>query len=93
MLVSIICTDKAGSLDLRMKTRPAHLEWMERENPKAVFIGPLLADDGQTPIGSLFVVDFASLEDAKAFAGRDPYAHAGLFEKVAIQPTRQVYPK
>ncbi|MDX2143801.1 MAG: YciI family protein [Rhodospirillaceae bacterium] len=93
MLCTIIAFDKPNSVDLRMKTRPSHLEWMDKENPKAIFIGPILADDGTTPMGSLFVADFESLAAAKAFASRDPYAHAGLFERVLIQPTRQVYPK
>lgn len=93
MLCTIIAFDKPNHVDLRMKTRPTHLEWMDKENPKAIFIGPILADDGTTPIGSLFVADFESLDAAKAFASRDPYAHAGLFDRVTIQPTRQVYPK
>ncbi|MDX2223081.1 MAG: YciI family protein [Rhodospirillaceae bacterium] len=93
MLCTIIAFDKPGHLDLRMKTRPAHLEWMERENVKATFIGPILADDGTTPIGSLFVADFDSLAAAKAFHARDPYSQAGLFDRVTVQPTRQVYPK
>ncbi len=93
MLCTIIAFDKPNHVDLRMKTRPSHLEWMDQENPNAIFIGPMLADDGQTPIGSVFVCDFESLDAAKAFASRDPYAHAGLFEKVVIQPTRKVFPK
>ncbi|MSQ85301.1 MAG: YciI family protein [Alphaproteobacteria bacterium] len=93
MLCTIIAHDKPNQVELRMKTRPTHLEWMDKENPKALFIGPILADDGQTPIGSLFIVDFESLDAAKAFASRDPYAHAGLFQSVMIQPTRKVLPK
>lgn len=61
MLCTIIAHDKPNQVELRMKTRPTHLEWMDKENPKALFIGPILADDGQTPIGSLFIVDFESL--------------------------------
>lgn len=93
MLCTILAFDKPNHVDLRMKTRPSHLAWMDSENPNAIFIGPILADDAQTPIGSVFVCDFESLEAAKAFASRDPYAHAGLFEKVIIQPTRKVFPK
>jgi len=93
MLCTIICFDKPNHVDLRMKTRPSHLAWMDQENPQAIFIGPILADDGQTPMGSLFVAEFENLDAAKAFASRDPYAHAGLFERVTIQPTRKVFPK
>lgn len=93
MLCTIIALDKPNSVDLRMKTRPTHLEWIEKENVKCVFIGPILADDAATPIGSVFVIDVADLAAARAYASRDPYALAGLFEKTIVQPTRQVYPK
>jgi uncharacterized protein YciI len=92
MLITIICHDKPGSIELRMKTRPAHLEWLSKP-PPALFIGPILADDGQTMIGSLYIAEFESLEAARAFNKADPYTTAGLFEKVIIQPVRQVYPK
>lgn len=93
MLCTIIAFDKPDSVDLRMKTRPTHLAWIEKENMPCVFIGPVLADDGATPIGSVFIIDAPDLAAARAYAARDPYALAGLFEKTVVQPTRQVFPK
>jgi len=92
MFCTIICYDKAGSLDLRMATRPTHLKWIEGSGVTFTFVGPLLADDGQTPRGSLFVGDFESLDAARTFAKSDPYALAGLFETVSVHPTRKVFP-
>ena len=40
--------------------------------------GPVLSDDGETMIGSTFVIEFDSLDEAKAWAAEDPYAKAGL---------------
>ncbi len=90
MLITIMAFDKPGAVDLRLKTRAEHIEWIKAEAPKSYYIGPFFADDGSTMIGSLWVTDFPDLETARAFAARDPYAKAGLFEKVVIQPTRNV---
>ena len=92
MLVSLLCFDKPGHVDLRMKLRPTHLAWIESTGVKMIYAGPMLSDDGQSPHGSIIIGDFASLEDAKTFSKNDPYAVGGLFEKVLVQPTRQVYP-
>jgi len=91
MLVTIICLDKPGQLDLRMKTRPAHVKWGESVKLNDVhYTGPILADDGVTMMGSILVADFPDLETARAFHLNDPYVAVGLFERVIIQPTRSV---
>ncbi len=92
MLIAIVCYDKPNQLDLRMKTRPDHLAYIENSNAKLLYAGPLLADDGQTPRGSLFIGEFDSLDAARAFNRGDPYVRAGLFESVAVHPTRKVFP-
>ena len=92
MLATIICYDKPNHLDLRMKTRPTHLAYIENSNVKLIYAGPLLTDDGESPIGSLFVGEFESLDAARTFNKNDPYALAGLFEKIVVHPTRKVFP-
>jgi uncharacterized protein YciI len=93
MLVTIICLDKPGHFDLRMKTRPAHLKWIEDAKPNASFIGPILSDDGAAMLGSLYVAEFPDLAAARAFQKDDPYEKAGLFERVIVQPTRNILHK
>lgn len=93
MLVSLLCFDKPNHVDLRLSLRPTHLDWIERTGVKMAFAGPMLADDGATPRGSIIIGEFATLDDARAFAENDPYAKGGLFERVLVQPTKQVFPK
>ena len=93
MLYAITCLDKPGSLEVRLGNRPAHLAYLESQGDKLVTAGPLLSEDGQTPLGSLLVFEAASRAEAEAFAAGDPYALAGLFESVAIRPWRKVFPK
>jgi uncharacterized protein YciI len=84
--------DKAGGLDLRLKTRPQHLDWIQGADIKLMYAGPILADDGETPIGSLIMAEFETVAAARDFQKTDPYNKVGLFDKVTIQPTRKVLP-
>ena len=85
MLFVIICTDKPNSLDLRMSTRPAHLDYLNGLGSRMKTAGPFTDDAGQ-PNGSLVIIEAKDLADAKAIAAADPYAQAGLFASVDIRP-------
>ena len=86
MLFAILCEDKPGALELRMETRPAHLDYLKSLGKTLKFAGPFLTEKEQTPCGSLVVIEAEDAEAAKAIADKDPYAKAGLFESVAIRP-------
>lgn len=90
MLFALVCTDKPGSLDLRLATRPAHLAYLETYKTRLVHGGPLLDGDGR-PCGSLLIVDVADRAEAEGFAAGDPYGKAGLFESTIIRAYRVVY--
>ncbi|MBB6254033.1 YciI family protein [Nitrospirillum iridis] len=92
MHFAITCADKPGHLDLRLATRPRHLEYLDSQVDHIVVAGPLLDAEGK-PTGSLLVVEFPDEAATQAFADADPYAQAGLFESVTIKPFRVVYPK
>ena len=87
------CTDKPDSAALRAANRPAHLAHLERHADAILAGGPLLGEDGASPVGSLLILDFPDRAAAERFAAADPYAKAGLFAAVTITPWRQVYPK
>jgi uncharacterized protein len=94
MLFSLNCVDKpADGLAIRKENRPAHLEYLEANIGLIKYAGPTLTDDGETPTGSLLIIDVADKAAAEAFAAGDPYAQAGVFESVTIKATKQVYPK
>ncbi|HEY6455435.1 MAG TPA: YciI family protein [Steroidobacteraceae bacterium] len=89
MLITVICLDKIGHVDLRMRTRAEHLKWLEASAPVASFIGPIIADNGDM-IGSLYIAEFEDLAAARAFQKSDPYEKVGLFERVVVQQTRNI---
>jgi uncharacterized protein len=86
MLFMILAHDKANSLDLRMKMRAAHLDYIKDAADRLKFAGPILSSgDDPAPIGSLLVLDAASEAAVRLFTENDPYATAGLFEAVEIR--------
>jgi uncharacterized protein YciI len=86
MLFALICTDKPGSLALRMENRPEHVAYLKSLGDALVFAGPFLQEDGKTMCGSLVVVEAPSMEAARTIAAGDPFAKIGLFESVEIRP-------
>lgn len=85
------CHDKPGALDLRMATRPPHLEYLTSLGDKITIAGPILGEDGK-PVGSLLILDVADQAEAESIAANDPYAKAGLFQTVTLRPYRKVLP-
>lgn len=83
--------DKPNSLELRVATRPAHLEYAASGEVTVLLAGPMLSDEGM-PIGSMFVIEARDRAAAEHFAANDPYKLAGLFERVDIISWRKVLP-
>ena len=75
------CIDKPDSLELRMATRPAHLEYLNGQESVIKLAGPYLGEDGK-PCGSMLIIEVESLAAARAWGAADPYAKAGLFGRV-----------
>jgi uncharacterized protein YciI len=99
MLYAIIATDVAHSLEKRLAARPAHLDRLKQlqAEGRVVLAGPNPAVDSNDPgdagfSGSLIVAEFASLADAQAWAGADPYVAAGVYADVVVKPFKQVLP-
>ena len=74
-----------------MDNRPAHVDYLKSYGDKLHAAGPTL-DADENMNGSVVVLDLDSLSAAEDFAANDPYAEAGLFEKVLIQPWKKVLP-
>ena len=93
MLFAIVCHDKPDSLNVRMDNRPDHVAYLKSYNDRIAIAGPMLSDDGESPLGSLLIMEFDDLAAARAFAAGDPFAKAGLFESVTIRPYRKTFPQ
>jgi uncharacterized protein YciI len=78
--------DRPGALELRKATRATHLAWLEAQTPRVKIGGPMLAEDGATPVGSMLVVEAETLAGAKALFAQDPYTLAGLWAETTVRP-------
>jgi uncharacterized protein YciI len=99
MWYAVISEDVENSLESRIEARPAHLERLKAlaKEGRLLVAGPHPAVDAEDPgpagfSGSLVIVDFPSLEDAKAWADADPYVAAGVYAKVVVKPFRKALP-
>lgn len=88
MLYAFYCIDKPDHQEVRLANREAHVAFLKQSEVRLA--GPLTTDDGSGMIGSLLVVELADRAAAEAWAAADPYAKAGLFERVEIRAFRQV---
>jgi len=85
MLFAIHMLDRPGGAALRASTGSAHREFVGRHLEAMYLGGPLLADDGETAVGSLIVMNFPDRDAAVAFIAEEPYNRAGLFESVTVR--------
>jgi hypothetical protein len=99
MLYAIIGDDVPDSLEKRLANRPPHLERLKtlQEQGRLVLAGPFPAIDSVDPgpagfSGSLIVAEFASLEEAQAWANADPFVSGGVYGKVTVKPFRKTLP-
>jgi uncharacterized protein len=79
MLFVIHATDRRDGMATRAKFYRAH-----QHNVDVVTAGTLLAADGETPVGSVFVIDAKDRAATEAFARSDPYQVNGVWETVQI---------
>lgn len=91
--------DVADALPRRQAARPAHLARLEalRDAGRLLLAGPCPAIDAEDPgpagfSGSLIIAEFASIEEARAWAQADPYVEAGVYARVEVRPFRKVLP-
>ena len=89
--------DIDDSLTKRKSARPAHLDRLNKlaGQDRLMIAGLHPAIDSSDPgnagfSGSLIVAEFDSLEQAKSWAGTDPYVTAGVYQKVSVKPYKRV---
>ncbi|MGK7868474.1 YciI family protein [Falsiroseomonas sp. E2-1-a20] len=84
MLFLIQCTQVAEGAGIRAAHYEAHRAYLRASPVDLKLSGPMVTDEAETPIGSVFIVDVPDRAAAEAFASGDPFAKAGLFEKVTV---------
>jgi uncharacterized protein YciI len=86
-LFVIHALDRAGALPARLAAYEAHKAFLAdttRHGVRIVMSGPLVAEDGETMIGSLFLVEADDRTAVAAFNRADPFHAAGIWDSVRI---------
>lgn len=87
MLFVVHALDRSEALTTRAKhyrAHRAHLDGALTEGLEVVSAGPLVADDGETPIGSLLVFEAENRGAVEGFCRADPYQVNGVWETIQI---------
>jgi uncharacterized protein YciI len=82
--------DRPGSLPLRMELLEDHWSYMDGYATEMIARGPTLADDGDTPTGSVHIVDLPGPAEARAFAFGEPGWQAGAYRDVLVRRWRNL---
>jgi uncharacterized protein YciI len=87
MLFIVYARDKANIMPTRAKHYRAHrlhLDEAEKHQVDVVTAGTLIDDDGETPCGSIFVIDAKDRAAVETFTRSDPYDVNGVWANVEI---------
>ena len=90
MAVEFFCyhRDRAGSVTLREELQEQHWSYMDRYQAQMIARGPTFA--GDTPTGSLHIVDLPDPVTARAFAFDEPNYQAGVYRDVLLRRWRNL---
>ncbi|MFB6895665.1 YciI family protein [Streptomyces hydrogenans] len=77
--------DRPGSLALREEFLEEHWSYMDRYAKELIARGPTFTDDGETPAGSVHIVDLPDPAAARAFAFDEPSYQAGAYRDVLLR--------
>ena len=91
--------DGEGALAKRGEHRPAHLARLValRDDGRLLLAGPCPGIDAEDPgpagfSGSIVIAEFASIDDARAWAETDPYVSGGVYARTEVRPFKLVLP-
>ena len=93
MLFAFLLVDRPGSAALRARTIAEHRAYLARFAERIAIAGPLLADDHETMIGSLLVLDFDDRAAAEAWLREEPLTRAGVYGETTIRPFMSRWPQ
>jgi len=77
--------DRAGSAELRSELLEEHRSYMDQYAAQMIARGPTFAGDGDTPSGSVHILDLPGPAAARAFAFDEPNYQAGVYRDVLLR--------
>jgi uncharacterized protein YciI len=79
----------AHAKDRRLRTRPAHLDGIERFVERGeILVGGAILDDEGNMVGSIVLADFTTRSELEAWLKADPYVTEGVWQEVEVRGFR-----
>ncbi|MFI9756661.1 YciI family protein [Streptomyces sp. NPDC051963] len=82
--------DRSDSVALREELLEEHWSYMDGYAAELIARGPTFAEDGETPTGSVHIVDLPDPAAARAFAFDEPNYQAGAYRDVLLRRWRNM---
>jgi uncharacterized protein len=78
------CLDAPDGLPRRLEHYEAHKAYLTAAPVRILVSGPLVSDDGETMIGSLFLIEAETRAAVEAFNAGDPFYKAQVWASINI---------
>ncbi|GJC32171.1 hypothetical protein KAM398_21600 [Acinetobacter sp. KAM398] len=97
-LFVLSCTDREGTLEKRLATRPAHLARLQQLDAEGrLIVAGAMPKDPNNPqagfYGSTMIVDFDSREALDAWLQDEPFLKEGVYSHIDVKPFNKAFPQ
>ena len=97
-LFVLSCTDREGTLEKRLATRPAHLARLQQLDAEGrLIVAGAMPKDPSNPqagfYGSTIIVDFDSREALDVWLQEEPFLKAGVYRHIDVKPFNKAFPQ
>ena len=97
-LFVLSCTDREGTLEKRLATRPAHLARLQQLDAEGrLIVAGAMPKDPSNPqagfYGSTMIVDFDSREALDAWLQDEPFLKEGVYSHNDVKPFNKAFPQ
>ncbi|WP_179990887.1 YciI family protein [Acinetobacter sp. YH1901141] len=97
-LFVLSCTDREGTLEKRLATRPAHLARLQQLDAEGrLIVAGAMPKDPSNPqagfYGSTMIVDFDSREALDAWLQDEPFLKEGVYTHIDVKPFNKAFPQ
>ena len=97
-LFVLSCTDREGTLEKRLATRPAHLARLQQLDAEGrLIVAGAMPKDPSNPqagfYGSTMIIDFDSREALDAWLQDEPFLKEGVYSHIDVKPFNKAFPQ
>ena len=97
-LFVLSCTDREGTLEKRLATRPLHWARLQQLDAEGrLIVAGAMPKDPSNPqagfYGSTMIVDFDSREALDAWLQDEPFLKEGVYSHIDVKPFNKAFPQ